>query len=320
MEKKSVLLFLVLTLPVFGGNYEYLKKFESDFKWPIPEKATVQSTLEASPEIHLGDYYSEFQQDHIVTVYVGGGAEFFQIEHSPRNIFDQVSSLNENEKLGLTNLKFDSNKWISFYDPKRQLTFKITVGGERNEFIEALANYEVIVYMGHARYGRGPAFEQMWNYFRMGYEFPTIELDVRNKYFFGEPLLNLVEYPAQNITLGNEQFQYQYRGQKVESSYLPTDSYTKVIEGNAKDLMGASYLEGKQIFLWHSCSSEPHWRPALRELFSDPKEKLFYGTTHEVGGSYTPTAVLISSLVKQLGTSIALLNELKKVEPKFVAF
>ena len=65
---------------------------------------------------------------------------------------------------------------VSFVNAVTGVKYNITFGYERNDYYNAFKNYEVVMYHGHSRYGRGPAFEKYTNYFRIGTKFPGIEV------------------------------------------------------------------------------------------------------------------------------------------------
>lgn len=305
------LTFIFMQSLSVGASYDFLKKFEQKpTQWtreipPIPLKSVDRSGVRGS----LQNFYDEFAEQGKIRIYMGLGYEAYK--NGAQNTFlNMLQAASNQMQLGLKKLRLNGTT-ITFEDT-REILYELTIGNERNEFKESFKDYQVVMYHGHSRYGRGPAFETFTNYFRMGDVFPTIEVDTRNPYFLNERILNQNEFPLQSVELGGKQYIYQYRGEKDHSSYLPQDAYTKVIEGNDKDLKATKYLDGRQIFWFYSCSNIDYWRNTLRSLFPNTDEKFIFGTKIEGYWSYSPAIVMITSVIKQVADSQRIVQELNQ--------
>lgn len=318
--KLVLTLFLVLSTLSYAipTDYSFLNQFEPPKPGYVPERTTRKFADDPAPlNIAMKNYYSDFHQLEELKIYVGGGAEIYY-SGWPSAIFNMLESSNKTLNIGMTDLKL-TGQVITFKD-KKGLKVRVTIGDERAEFVNSFSNSNVVVYLGHSRYGRGPAFKQMWNYFRLGNVFPIIEVPTDTPAFSKEPLQETETYPALSTQIGGKPYQYQYMGQKDHSSYLPSTSFTKRIEGGPKELETTEWLEGKQLVFLFSCSNVHYFREPLRDLHSDPNEKLFFGTLRDAGGVLTGVSVFITSLVQELPTSIDIIRELDKVEPLFTAY
>ena len=315
--KKSILLIISLVQISYGNtNYDYLNSLATPQSNWQPEITNLESSLAPLPNINLQGFYTEFGADGVVRIFEGLGAE----RYYPRwgeDLHRMLQTIATQEKLPFTQFTMNPQLTkISFINSLTNLRYEVTIGNERDQFSNAFSSYEVIMYVGHSRYGRGPAFQNMTNYFRMGNVFETIEVDTRNKYFLSEEMQLTETYPSISINLNNQDYFYQYRGQKVESSHLPVDSYTKNIPGLSVDFDNASFMEGRQIFWIHSCSNVNYFKDPIRSAFPDSKHKFVFGTSADSYGAVQSSAVFIASLAKQLSNSSMVVTELNKTDCK----
>lgn len=318
MLARKAFLVALFCFPAFAtdiafNKYDFLDRFESGPGNFVPEKDPAlvgKPVLYDTPlNINMQGFYNAFKQSKKVRIYLGFGKD---AAHAGRatEINTMLEELVKFYDLKLSDWKFDApNQFISFHDDTTDIDYSVQIGDERNAFAKAFENHEVVMYHGHSRYGRGPAFKEYWNYFRMGNVFPVIEVDTRNPYFRTEPIQDTATYPIQTVELSGSQWQYQYEGQKTESSYLPPDSYTKLIPGNDKDLRKAKYLRGKQLFYFYSCSNSHYWKTPLRNLFR-PTDKMVFGTHVDGYWGSKPSAVFIASLIRGVDTSTEIVTEL----------
>lgn len=303
----------LMTSICFAGSYEYLKAFESDFTLPAIEQSHVAASRDAALEIAMNGYYEEFANLDEISIYIGTGVEW-TAPNQVQQLFDMLKAIAQQKTLDITDWQMSGSK-ITFFDKQKQLRYSITVGTERDQFADSFSKSPVVMYLGHSRYGRGPAFEDMTNYFRMSDEYQTVEMDVRNKYFLTETILKTDEFPLQSVTLDGKNYQFQYRGQKNTESHLGAEAYTKIIEGNAVDLDNATFWDGKQLVFLDSCSNEQHWKKLLRSRFSDPQQTLFFGTNCDTGVGMNHASIVIMSIVRQLPNSTNFVAELKGPHP-----
>lgn len=323
MGKQMILFFFCLTLSVEGASkYSFLDALERRIDW-IPESAPLLPYEAPRLTVDLNPFYDQFAGDGVVNIYLGFGKDAYTASRGSQ-MFSMLQELAKFHNLQISDwvLSADGHH-LSFSDVEGEIDYQIDIGHERNEFQKAFSKYEVVMYHGHSRYGRGPAFDEYWNYFRMGDVFATIEVDVRNTYFLNEPMQLTSQYPPQPITLNGVQYPYQYQGQKVESSYLPKEAYVKNIPGRDKDLKAASYLNNKQIFYFYSCNNANYWKNPLRKKFPDPDYKMVFGTKDLGYWGTKPSAVFVMSLVRWVSNSndiVKELNETKDCKDCFVAY
>lgn len=273
-----------------------------------PEETPPDREDSAAVNINLGEYYREFREDKKVTMYMGYGYESY-FEGRFTQLYNMLLSLSSYYGLPLNNWFFNGSR-IRFRDYQRGIDYVIDLGASRNEYIDAFSNYEIVLYHGHSRYGQGPAFGTFWNYFRIGSNFETIEVDTRNPYFQKEPILKTDRYDLKSINIGGQKYPYQYRGQKDHRSYLPDDSFTKIIPGLTADLEKTKFLPKRQIFYFYSCKNRKYWRDSLRKFFPDVNQKFVFGTKEDAWGGTKPEAVMIISLVRGLLNSERIVDEL----------
>lgn len=293
-------------------DYSFLDAMDIQPVAWVPEQSPSVQEKQRALDIDMKPFYEDFATDGIITFFVGYGNEGYYPERGEQ-IFEMLKAMGAHFNLQLTDwaLTKDADKTtIGFRDAGRNLSYFITVQGERNAFADAFSRNEVVMYHGHSRYGRGPAFGKFENYFRMGHKHRTVEVDARNPYFKTEPILRTRRYPAKNLSWDGEALRYQYRGPKSDESYLAEDSYTKNIPGRSTDLVRAGFLPGRQIFYFYSCLNRDYWRKPIRDLHPDPNRKLVFGT-YKIGyGSTKPEAVMIMSVVRQLSKTTSVLRDL----------
>lgn len=306
---KTFLLFVTLSLFSFAGRYDHLKKF--DIAKPKGWNPEVARFTRAKPQrslnIRMKPYYDAFKENGEVNVYFGHGIDGWTFER-PKALNDMLF-----KEVGThsANWKFDeTTRTISFTRKSDNVDFRIKVGYERNEFAKAFEKNQIVMYHGHSRYGRGPAFEVYSHYFRIGYLFPVIEVDTRNPYFLNEDILETDVYPVKKVDLNGKSYSYQYDRQKDHTSYLPDPSYIKRIEGNGKDWREASFLDGKQIYFMYSCENEHYWKDPIRDTFPDTSDRIVFGTVKTSYWSSVPGAVFLSSIIKQVDDSRTIVDSL----------
>lgn len=294
------------------GKYEYLKAIDPLARFfPIE---TTPSPATAPPAIvrNLSRFHEDFTDDGLVTFYIGLGKDVAYA--NPTQVLLQALQLiNTKESLGLQDFQSDA-KMVRFTNADRSVKYEIEMGIERNEFQQAFSKHEVVMYFGHSRYGRGPAFETYSNYFRMGSVFDVIEVEAQNRYFLNEPIKKTQEFPVQQIDLGGTRYDYQYVDEKVPSSHLPPGTYVKNIPGYDKDLRATQYLNGRQIFFFLSCSNANYFLKPIRNLFPNPLDKFVFGTKIELFGGIVPLAVMVTQIAKEEPDSakyVTALNETK---------
>lgn len=312
----------LVSFPLFAGPYDFLRKFEEGLPHPAREVSAAGPRNAEPPPLNLkmDPYYESITHSGEVRSYVGVGVEFYHPQVASQ-ILSAAKALSDHLQLGLTEWIWEQEKSrLSFFDPQRQVRYFLTVGFERNEFIEALAYFPVVMYSGHSRLGRGPAFEDFSNYFRLGNIYATIEIDTRNRYFRTEPLKKTDEFPPLDVTLGGVEYEYQYRGQKDEYAHLPSDSYTKVIEGGPKDFNAATFMATPQlIFLW-SCENSHYFKVPIRKKLTPGKALVFgtWGVPHH--GLIAPISIFLISLARELPSSLDFVAELNQDESVYTAY
>ncbi|HAR44509.1 MAG TPA: hypothetical protein DCS07_18070, partial [Bdellovibrionales bacterium] len=297
------LLFLAGTLVLsattaLAEQYDFLEQFE-DRSSAWSREITTAPVERVKPLAgDLQPFYEDFARDGEVTLYIGYGYEAWSPNRAT-SLYNMMLSLASAYGLRTGNWQLKDQK-IRFTDLNRNIKYRITVGGDRESFINAFANHEVVLYNGHSRYGRGPAFGSFTNYFRMGNVYKKIEVDTRNPYFLQEPMLLTDRYPPLNVILGGWNYQYQYRGQKSFSSNLPADAYTKNIPGMDTDLRRTTFSPGRQIIYLYSCKNIEYWKTPLRTLLPDPTQKFIFGTDEDGYAGTKPDAVMVMSIVRRL--------------------
>lgn len=277
----------------------------------VPQHDKAVENLRAPSPLNrpLADYYQAIKSDGVVNMYYGLGMDHY---HSDAHLFFHAKLKEQftKDRLTVDDLRWEDRDTLAFtYNAVR---YFVRLGNERNEFAEALNRYEVVMYGGHSRYGVGPVFQSYDSYFRMGYDYSSIEVDTRNPYFKNEKILEAMKYPVKSISFPEGADEYQYRGVKEEYSKLPSDSYTIRIEGNGRDLRDASFLPGKQLFLLKSCSNVYYWKTPLRAKFPDSNEKLFFGTNEDTHGKQDAFVVFIAAVMKETSRTTEVISALNK--------
>ncbi|OFZ19030.1 MAG: hypothetical protein A2X94_12205 [Bdellovibrionales bacterium GWB1_55_8] len=306
-----------------AGAFDFLNPFDVQPSPWIPESPAYPEEPADPVQADLTPFYGEFEKDGIVTMYVSYGIGTYYPARGLQ-IFKMLKALAEHYSLPLVEWELGKDHGsISFRDSKRNIRYSITIGYERNEYIQSFSNYEVVMYHGHSRYGQGPAFQHYQNYFRIGRNFESIEVDGRNIYFKDEPILKTELYAIREARIGSRRFPFQYRGQKDERSELPKTSYTKNIPGKDVDWKNTRFLPGRQIFYFYSCSNRQYWRDSIRELHPDIQQKLVFGTFKLGYGATKPEALMIISIVNGIKESsgiLDVLNSTKDCDKCFTTF
>lgn len=292
-----------------GSPFDFLDRHESRAPTWTPELTpdTAEDVSEPA-QASLTPFLEEFRADGVVKMYIGYGYEAWFPERAGQ-LYNMLIDLGAYYGLPLDQWSFNGEQ-IRFRDWRRGIRYVVRIGTERDEFMGAFESQEVVLYHGHSRYGQGPAFESFSNYFRIGANFPSIEVDTRNRYFRDEPMLLQERFPPRSVNLGGQRFSFQYRGQRDHRSYLPEDSFTKLIPGGDADLKTTRFLPSKQIFYFYSCRNRKYWEESIRGHFPDPTQKLVFGTFRDAFGSTQPDAVMIISLVRGMTRSGDIVSDL----------
>lgn len=287
-------------------DYSFLKELDRQPRPWVPE--STPGNIEAEGEIletDLRPFYDEFAADGHVSFYVGYGNEGFYPERGEQ-ILEMLKLMSTRSGMRLVdwNLRQNANgAYFSFKDASSGITYSVTVEGERNGYMRAFSRHEVVLYHGHSRYGRGPAFGMFENVYRMSDAHPSIEVDARNPYFRSEPILKRRKHPVRWMDWYGERLLYQYRTQKSLESELGRGAYVKNIPGRDVDLTTTSFLPGRQIFYFYSCKNRNYWRDPIRKKFPDRSQKAVFGTYKDGYGATRPEAVMIMTVVKRVSTS-----------------
>jgi hypothetical protein len=299
----SFFLILLATQAFAKGKYDFLNKFDrAPREWAVEKPVLRDEPVEALSQ-ELTGYYEEFQEEDEIKIFYGFGYQSY-VDNKETDFYAMLQALATEQGMKLTDWNLSNDKkTIRFVDSATKMPYVITLSHERNEFAHSFADHNIVMYHGHSRYGRGPAFDSFHNYFRMGNVFPTIEVDTRNPYFQTEPMELTEQYPPQSVTLDGKPYQYQYVGQKTESSYLPADAYTKNIPGMDEDFKNAKFYDGKQLFYLYSCSNVEYWKNPIREQFPDSGDRFVFGTKDPGYWSEKPAAVFLMSVVQGVKSS-----------------
>jgi len=293
-------------------KFDFLNPLEIKLKTWTPEITEDDVDVVETFDSELTSFYREFSQDKKVSIYIGYGYETFDSDRA-FELYKMLKSLASYYRVSLGKWSISNDeRTIKFFDSDSGVEYQIRIGHERDEYQKAFSEYEVVMYHGHSRHGRGPAFDSFWNYYRMGSQFDTIEVDTRNRYFLNEPIQLSDQFPERPVLFDGKNYSYQYRGGRIDSSYLSDKAYTKNIPGNDADLVKTEFLPGKQIFYFYSCKNRKYWRDSLRRLFSDQKEKFVFGTKKDGYGSNKPNAVMIMSIVRSVSESWKIVDDLNE--------
>lgn len=297
---------------VFALDYRAIEGLESKPGFPIEH---TPNRRPAGPPVQtdLAPFYQEMEQDGVVTFYLGIGAQGY----SPQYVSSLAEALRKvivSNNLPLTKpILYPQKEQVQFSSVDGKRKYLIQIGKERNDFMSAFKRYDIVMYGGHSRYGRGPAFEQMSNYVRIGDEFDAIEVDTRNPYFLEETILKTAEFPLIPIELGGTEYQYQYIGAKDHTSELSSNSYTKNVPGMDVDLQDLETKDQRQIYLFNSCSNEGHWRKTLRNKFPETGEKVILGTIYDAYVPISTFTVMILQVAMHAPTTLAITQEMNQL-------
>ena len=191
-----ILLFLVSYSSL--AKYDYLDEVEknklvkmSNFEG-VPLYISKSKKKFAINDYSLKNYFNDFQKDGLLNIYIGFGKDAYD-KDSSKELLTYLAELNKGEALGWTNIILNKTKnTISF--EAGALDIEVQIGSIRSEYISSFSKYDVIMYHGHSRLGRGPAFEHYTNYFRMGTQFTTVEVDALLPAFLNEEIKMLQDY------------------------------------------------------------------------------------------------------------------------------
>ena len=297
----------------FATHLDYLKILdEKSPKWKV-EKKIEHAPRFAPINVELKEYYEEFAQDGVVTIYLAHGKDGYN-SYKNEQIFAMLKKAKVKEKLPISKINYDKNvRKISFKNIITGVWYKITLGHERDEYAKSYNRYEVVMYHGHSRYGRGPAFEAYDNYFRIGRQFLGIEVRANNMYFQKSDVALLNDYPLKTKVLNDEEVFYQYMGGKTTGSYLGKDLPVINVKPN-EDFENAKLLPGKQIIWYQSCSNIHYWRRPFRERFPDTENKLVIGSNIPSTWSSLPTISFFSDLIKETKTSVEIVENMNATD------
>jgi hypothetical protein len=265
-------------------------------------------------------FYQAFAEDGVVSIYFGMGHQMYQ-SGVDETLFLMVRGWAKERHLALAEFAFDRhNRSFEFRRTTDGVFFRVVIGNDREAFAAALASTDIVMYQGHSRFGRGMAFRDFADYFRMGSEWPVIEVDTRNPSFAGEWILDQSFYPLREIVVNGMRDFFQYRGQKNETAFLPEDSYTIRIEGNAKDFRSARYLPGRQMFWLYSCKNQQYWATSIRRKFPSRQEKYFFGTIDDSFWGLEPAALFLLDVAANVRSSQSILRSLNSTTDCYRCF
>lgn len=295
-----------------SGKYSFLDQFDKQPRPFIPEKTDTPEEPSDTLSVRLDPFYRDFEADRNVSFFVGYGYQSYYPERA-RQIMEMLKVLGVHYGLTLEQWSLTpDNRVITFRNARNGINYKVTVENERDAYARAFSEYDVVIYHGHSRYGQGPAFDSFQNYFRMGRNFETIEVDTRNRYFAEEPIQKTDIYPLYTADLNGRRYLYQYRGGRDYRSELSQQSFTVNIPGKDLDLRRTRFLQGKQLFYFYSCKNREYFRESLRDLFPDVNHKAVIGTYRDGHGSTKPDALMIMSVVRHAYDSVEVVNELNE--------
>ena len=184
-------------------DWTSLRKLDTDAPVWTPEVSHPKDTVEITKSLEqdMAPYYLEFQSKGVVSIFLGWGYEIYSL---PRyhTFYSTLQAASEQLHLGLTQWTSAAElPKIGFTDPKNNVRYEITLGHERSDYINAFSHYDVVMYGGHSRHGRGPAFDSFSNYFRMGNVFDQIEIEAENTNFLTEEIQLTSKYPIKSIQI-----------------------------------------------------------------------------------------------------------------------
>ena len=318
-------LMLGVVLSSSSGSIKVEKKVIpdlADFKplhWQseVDQNSATQNTTQKFSEENqeLAPYYEEFAELEEIKIYIGWGKDAWEPNRFGSFLNVLINTMNF-QRLNIVNFRLDQqNMRVNFTSRWNNKKYLIQGGYDREGYISALKDFDAVIYHGHSRYGRGPAFESYQNYFRLGKNHDMIEVSANNRYFIFENILNQDQYPPKvgySANNPNEEIYFQYRGGLVESSELSPDSFTVQIEANAKDFNNAEFKDGKQMFFFYSCKNRKYWENPFRERFPDKADKIVFGTKKDSYWLSNSSVVFILGLVKQIPSSKAMVAEMEQ--------
>lgn len=264
----------------------------------------------SAPREDLIPFYEEFSQDGEVSFYLGSGYQAQRDTRASETAQKIREQLDENHASPAGWL-FDSKKEELRFS-LGETRYRVQFGHERDEFQRAFSQYEIVLYHGHSRYGRGPAFGSPTNYFRMSGLFPSLEVESENPYFLGESAVDTDEYPLKSFRLGEERLPYQYRGGRNPTAGLSSASHTKRIRGGDADFQATPFLPGRQIIYFYSCANINYFKKPIRKRFPDPSQKFVFGTDDTSYWGSMPQAVLIADVALGTSASSEILQDLNE--------
>ncbi len=197
-----------LSLNSFAANYDFLKPLEHKRLPHVLEKPLFETPPSPPANADLSSFYKEFEKDGVVTIY-----QAIANHHAPylwgQTLKGMLEAIRQELSLPLGQFVLNASKTeLSFVNESTGIRYVVRMGSDRYEFKEAFGNSEIVSYVGHSRYGHGPAFKTMHDYYRMGSIFATTEIDVLNPHFMKEQILLTETYPLQNVVLEGKDYQY----------------------------------------------------------------------------------------------------------------
>lgn len=307
-------LFFSTAFSASASDYSWLKIFDkAPEQWAFEETREIHSLHnEASAEADLTSFYDHFEKDKKVTIGIAWGQDADE-SWRPSGLEQALQTLLTQQGIETSEWTHDAaKKQISFRKTEGAVLYVISYSMERNDYIRYYKKNEIVMYHGHSRYGRGPAFGSYTNYFRLGLRWETIEVETNNPYFLNEPIMLQDQYPVSEITIDTKVYPFQYQGGKTEGSYLYSD-YVKNVEGNGIDFMNADFKAGKQIFWYYSCKNKGYWKKAIRTKFPNTNEKFVFGTLVDGYWSNAPAATFIANVVGRKTSSSEVVQTLNSV-------
>jgi hypothetical protein len=259
-------------------------------------------------EYNLAPIHQTLRQDGVVTIAYVMGHEMYQPGHENTFLLMLRGNLRNREEI--TEFVMDADGWGAQITDATGIRYHVRIGRERQDFIDAFGAAEVVMYQGHSRYGRGPAFAGFTDYFRMGSSSNDLEIDALLPSFRTEALRQPATYPPRYVDIGAERYVYQYRGGHDETSHLDDESYTKLIAGGARDFLDADFLTGTQVFWLYSCTNQQYWQQTFRRRFANRSQKFVFGTVDESFWGLAPSVIFVIAMVTGETSSNAIISSL----------
>ena len=173
---KSIFIF-ALAITLTSATSVSTNKIMPDLKPFTPEQwqaETSQDKTDLEPvnfedqNQDMSEFYETFNDQEEIKIYIGWGKDAWDQGRFSHFINVLINTINY-QRLNIIDFKLNNNTLQAQFKSRiNNKTYFIQGGFERDAYIAALKNYDIVIYHGHSRYGRGPAFEKYQNYFRLG--------------------------------------------------------------------------------------------------------------------------------------------------------